>query len=78
MPRRTKRRKRKRNSEPVQKRLTTAQRWKWGLFFALASGTLFFPYVMNAIHERNVFSAIVLAIIGSGALFAFIVTMRHH
>jgi len=78
MARRTKRRKRKRNGTASQKRLTTAQRWKWGVFFALASGTLFFPYVINAIYERNLFSAIVLVIIGGGALFTFIVTLRHH
>lgn len=78
MARRTKRRKQKRNGTPGQKRLTTAQRWKWGIFFALAAGTLFFPYVMNAIHERNVFSAVVLVIIGGGMIFTFIVTLRHH
>ena len=78
MARRTKRRKRKRNGAPSQKRLTTAQRWKWGILFALASGTLFFPYVMNAIHQRNVFSAVVLVIIGGGMIFTFIVTLRHH
>lgn len=78
MPGRKKRRKRKRNGIVGRKRLTTTQRWKWGIFFALAAGTLFFPYIMNAIHERNVFSAIVLVIIGGGAIFTFIVTLRHH
>tara|TARA_R110002072_G_scaffold303078_1_gene492946 strand:- start:32311 stop:32547 length:237 start_codon:yes stop_codon:yes gene_type:complete len=78
MTRRTKRKKNRRPETSSQKRLTTAQRWKWCILFVLAYGALLTPYIADVIKYPNVAGAIVLTVIAGGGIFVFVVALKHH
>ncbi len=73
-----KKRKSKAQRPPVQKRLTTAQRWKWSALCAFLFGVMAFPYVMRLIRHPDPVRWVVLVLIAGIGVVVFVSMLKEH
>lgn len=63
---------------PGQKRLSTRQRWKWGILFAFAFGLVLLPYVMHIVQHPDPAKTVILVLIAAIGIHLYAAVLKRH